>query len=364
MSGYAYQWAKRQRVGDSSAKTLLKTYAHWAAEDYTTWVTNDELVIDTEFNIQTIRKARAKLLELGYLVETRQRKGETRSIIVYQMLAPAGSTVVQSINQRTGETIVLSPPAIDDVNSKRVQKPSPSKSGDAKPVQISSPSKSKAPPDIAGSPSKSHFKPLQISPEAPPNLVTKKGLGLHEKRGREADAKTSPSLDEEKAEPSTGGTRLHPDWKPSAEQVAFAVSTQPGWDSNRVTREGQKFRNHWLAVPGDRAFKSDWNAMWEKWVLSDDPMRSRSPVAPGGAVTGDWWESDGGTDAQGASVGCSREKDEPTPKYLVRVAKASGRGPWIDFVLQQAKRSGSDKWFQQVVQYLGEALMPTDFYAS
>lgn len=186
----------------------------------------------------------------------------------------------------------------------------------------------------------------------------------HESSEREAGAKISPSLDEKKAEPPTEGTRLHPDWKPNAEQVAFAMSTQPGWDSNRVTREGQKFRNHWLAVPGDRAFKSDWNAMWGKWVLSDDPMRSRAPVAPGGAVTGDWWESDGSTDAQGVSVGCSREKDEPTPKYLVRVAKASGRGPWIDFVLQQAKRSGSDKWFQQVVQYLGEALMPADFYAS
>ena len=364
MSGYAYQWAKRQRVGDSSAKTLLKTYAHWAAEDYTTWVTNDELVMDTEFNIQTIRKARVKLQELGYLLETLGRKGETRSIIVYQMVAPAGSTVVQSVNPRTGETIVLSPPSLDEVNSKRVQKPSPSKSGDAKPVQMPSPSKSKAPPNIVGSPSKSHFKPLQISPEAPPNLVTKKGLGLHEKRGREAKAKIAPSLEEKKQEPSPEGTRLHPDWKPSADQVAFAMASQHGWDSTRVVREGHKFRLHWIAVPGDRALKTDWNAMWEKWVLSDDPAKTRSAVATGGALNGDWWETDSGIGQQGGALNVPREKDESTPKYLLRVAKAAGRGPHIDFVLQHAKRSGSSDWYQKVVQYLGEALMPTDFYAS
>lgn len=364
MSGYAYQWAKRQRVGDSSAKTLLKTYAHWAAEDYTTWVTNDELVLDTEFNIQTIRKARVKLLELGYLLETRQRKGETRSIIVYQMLAPDGSTVVQSLNQRTGETIILSPPSLAEVESKGVQKSSRSKSNTSKTVHISSPSKSQPPPDLYVSPSKSHFKPLQISPEAPPNLVTKKGLGLHEKGGREVKSKIPPSLVEEKPEPSTEGTRLHPDWKPTADQIAFATTTQPGWDAARVVRESQKFRNHWLAVPGERAFKADWNSMWEKWVLSDDPVKTRAVVVPGGAVTGSWWETDSGIAQQGGALNVLREKDEHTPKYLLRVAKALGRGPHIDFVLKQAKSSNSSQWFQQVVSYLGEALMPTDFYAS
>ncbi|WP_027814527.1 hypothetical protein, partial [Burkholderia cenocepacia] len=157
MSGYAYQWAKRQQVGDSSAKTLLKTYAHWAAEDYSTWVTNDELMLDTELNIQTIRKARAKLVELGFLVETERRLGETRSIVVYQMLAPSGSTVVQAVDQRSGDAISLSPPTPEEY-AKRGEKQSPSKSRHAKGGEISSGSKSQAARNPTLSPSKSHAK--------------------------------------------------------------------------------------------------------------------------------------------------------------------------------------------------------------
>lgn len=362
MSHNARVWAKRQQLGDSTTKHMLKTFADWAAEDYTAWVSNDELVRDTEMNHKTVRACTKRLIELGYLRDSGQRAGNTRQIVVYQITAPVGSVIVEARDRRTGTTETLSPPDLEEYEDS--QKRKATEIGSLKAYLKRKPTENGSLPKTALKTTKNGSKDYQKRPERLPKTVPDR-LDVLDKRERDAGAsKTPPSLNEKKAEPSTVGTRLHPDWKPSAEQTEFAISTQPGWDSNRVTREGQKFRNHWLAVPGDRAFKTDWNAMWEKWVLSDDPMRSRSPVASGGAVTGDWWESDGGTDAQGASVNCPREKDEPTPKYLVRVAKASGRGPWIDFVLQQAKRSGSDKWFQQVVQYLGDGLMPPDFYAS
>ena len=370
MSGYAYQWAKRQHVGDSSAKTLLKTYAHWAAEDYTTWVTNDELVLDTEYNIQTIRKARDKLIELGYLIETRQRKGETRSIIVYQMVAPEGSTVVQSVNPRDGETITLSPPSLAEIESKGVQKRSPSKSGTPKGVQIPSPSKSQAPPDLDGSPSKSHVKPLQISPEAPPDFVTKKGLGLHEKGEREQTA--SHALSEEKTEkPSTDRfDRFWAAW-PSASgrktgrDACFAEWQAQGFDGDTelivMHVEAMKRTPHWRQGfdPTPIRYLEERN-----WRDGNPEPAKAAPAARDEFDDGSWWESDSGINAKGKQHGVEREKDEPTPMYLLRVCKAAGRGPWIDHMLAQAKRSNSDKWYRQVVSYLGEALMPTDFYAS
>ncbi|GJH14996.1 hypothetical protein CBA19CS22_00660 [Caballeronia novacaledonica] len=170
MSGYAHQWAKRQRVGDSSAKTLLKTYANWAAEDYSTWVTNDELELDTELNIQTIRRARNKLIELGYLLETDKRLGRTQSIIIYQMLAPAGATIVQSVDPRSGKTISLSPPTLEEYAAKRGEKSSHSKSRRSKGDGNSSPSNIQglqiplqAPPNPMLKGVKFHLKPLQIS---------------------------------------------------------------------------------------------------------------------------------------------------------------------------------------------------------
>lgn len=75
-----------------------------------------------------------------------------------------------------------------------------------------------------------------------------------------------------------------------------------------------------------------------------------------------WWLSDSGIGAQGKHVRVERRgPNEPTPDYLIRVAQASGRGPWIDYVL---KREQGSSRYQQIVEFFGDALMPTDHYAS
>jgi hypothetical protein len=375
MSGYAYQWAKRQRVGDSSTKTLLKTYAHWAAEDYSTWVTNDELLADTELDIKTVRKCREKLIALGFMIETKRRMGDTRSIIVYQLLAPEGSTVVQSVDQRTQETIQLSPPSLKEYEAKQNQKRSPSKSGAPKGDQKRSPSESGEAPDLPGSPSTFTAKPLHISPEAPPNLDPKSGLGLQE-LGRESDAgdadapNTLPPNDQ-KQKTETEGTRIHPDWKPTDEQVAQAIADQPGWDAAEVAKQARKFRNHWLGKPGNGALRVDWNVTWENWVLSHDPSKDRtagnSVVAA--ASTGDgtpWYQASADViDARGAALEVRpRRLDEPIAMYRVLVVKASKEKAAVDFVLRDARRFNSQQLFEFAVATFGDELLPADFYAS
>jgi hypothetical protein len=87
-----------------------------------------------------------------------------------------------------------------------------------------------------------------------------------------------------------------------------------------------------------------------------------APAAGGEAERpAQWWLSDSGIGAQGKRTHVDRRPNEHTPDYLIRVAKASGRGPWIDYVLKREQGGGR---YQQVIDFFGDALMPTDHYAS
>lgn len=70
-----------------------------------------------------------------------------------------------------------------------------------------------------------------------------------------------------------------------------------------------------------------------------------------------WWLSDSGIGGQGKRVRVERRPNESTPEYLVRVAKDSGPGPWIDYAIKQWRGTGR---YQAVVEFLGD-LLPSDF---
>jgi hypothetical protein len=93
----------------------------------------------------------------------------------------------------------------------------------------------------------------------------------------------------------------------------------------------------------------------------DEVLAARE--APAATDDEDWWLSASGADEQGARVSVTRRKDEPNPMYLVRVAKASGRGPWIDHCLKYAE-GVSSKHYHEVRAYFGDGLLPADDYAS
>lgn len=62
---------------------------------------------------------------------------------------------------------------------------------------------------------------------------------------------------------ATRGTRLPEDWKPSEEQIAWARSERR--DVNPIT-EADRFRDYWIAQPGQKGVKTNWNATWRNWV--------------------------------------------------------------------------------------------------
>jgi len=60
------------------------------------------------------------------------------------------------------------------------------------------------------------------------------------------------------------GSRLSADWKLSAEDEAFA---RTGLTVEAIGVEAEKFRNHWIAAPGQKGVKRDWSATWRNWCL-------------------------------------------------------------------------------------------------
>jgi uncharacterized protein YdaU (DUF1376 family) len=72
------------------------------------------------------------------------------------------------------------------------------------------------------------------------------------------------------------GTRLAPDWQPSAADCEFAVAH--GLDPGQVADE---FADYWRALTGAKATKRDWPATWRNWCRrQQQPGRQRSePVS-------------------------------------------------------------------------------------
>ena len=135
------------------------------------------------------------------------------------------------------------------------------------------------------------------------------------------------------------------------------MQEQPTWNAEHVRKVAAAFKDHWIAQPGVKGRKTDWEATWRNWVRKEPALRAggSSPAES----PSEWWLSDSGIGAQGKRVRVERTgPNESTPDFLIRVAKASGRGPWIDYVL---KREQGASRYPQVVEFFGDALLPPDF---
>ena len=79
-----------------------------------------------------------------------------------------------------------------------------------------------------------------------------------------------------KRERAPRGSRLTPDWLPSAASVAKAREDAPHVDHKA---EHASFVDYWVAVPGARGLKSDWEATWRNWMRRKEAdFVSKRPV--------------------------------------------------------------------------------------
>ena len=72
--------------------------------------------------------------------------------------------------------------------------------------------------------------------------------------------------DRPKPKPSKG-SRIAPDWNPSEADCQYA--SERGYTDPQIARMAGAFRDHYLALPGQKAVKLDWEATWRNWVRKD-----------------------------------------------------------------------------------------------
>ncbi|MBW9102925.1 hypothetical protein [Paraburkholderia phenoliruptrix] len=374
MSYDARVWARRQQLNDSSAKHLLKTFADWANEDYTVWVSAGELQADTEMNPKTISKYVAILVEMGYLRDTGQRQGATRQIIVYQMTAPPGSIIVQTVDQRNnGETKTYGPPDLEAFEA--TQKRKASKNGGVKDTQKRNPSKNGRLPKTDAKPPKFGEKDPQKRSESPPNLVDDKVLRVSEEvlegDAREAAAGKPPTHTDETANPDTppsGFDRFWAAWPGSSGRKQAAVLCRAHWDACGLEAfvdeivahvEAMSQTQHWRTGGDPTPIRYLEQKRWRDGL----PTAEQSGAADDGTA---WYESTPEViEARGAELGVRpRKPDEPIASYRVLVVAASREKAAVDFVLRDAKRFNSHALYEFAVATFGDELLPVDFYAS
>ncbi|KAB1590319.1 hypothetical protein C5O75_018645 [Burkholderia cepacia] len=366
MSYDARMWARRQRLNDSSAKHLLKTYADWAAEDYTVWVSSPELVADTEMNPKTITKYIRVLTEMGYLRDTGERRGRTRQIPVFQMTAPADAISVQAIDPRTRELKVLGPPNVNewDAEVEAARNRKLSKNGAVKYYSMGKTSDNGNLPSLSGKYSENAVKAPQKRRESSPKAVDDMVYVVREileSNAREDKTSRTPRDETGKREtPITAFDRFWATWPSVTGRKQAMDLCRSHWDANGLEAHAEaiiahvsamKLTQHWKTGGDPTPIRYLEQRRWRDGTPADE-------VAAHDDTSDDrmcWWRSASGIEAKGAEFGLERPLDESMPTFLVRVAKAAGRGPWVQATLDMAKQV-SAAYYREVAAVFGTVL--------
>lgn len=234
-------WALRQPVSQSSAKFVLVVLANCASAD--TGVAYPSIAYlsqSTGQDRKTVVRNLARLVEWGLIEDTGRRVGVTKQIVVYRVLSGPDLFMEGAEKRNSSENGTV--PKRDENSTV--------------------------------------FPPKQS-----------------QKRYTEPSG-TIRNRQREGASPS--GSRLAPDWKPSAEDLEFARRERPELD---LAAEEAKFRDHWTSTAGAKGRKTDWSATWRNWIRRAEAPRA----APGQPVAGST-----------AAPGPQRDWREPTETPLQR----------------------------------------------
>lgn len=79
------------------------------------------------------------------------------------------------------------------------------------------------------------------------------------------------------SERASRGTRIDPQWSPSAADRQAA--SDEGLSNNEIDREALRFRDYWAGRAGSGGVKLDWAATWRNWVRSTAEKLGRTPKA-------------------------------------------------------------------------------------
>jgi len=271
MSMKAIKWALASAVGHSPAKHVLTLLAFNEYDNMLAFASVTTLVHQSGQDRKTVLANLKRLADRGFIEDTGERKGATKSVTVWRLKDPESGPEDGT-------------PSDDD-------EAGPDSVPDSSPETDTTPT-AEAVPVEAGSSTSFDGKQSQIRPEAVPNSPTEpfepKERTLKTRRGGNSVSltlveKTAPNPPEKTDDDAMEkATRLSPDWVLTVGLAKFAMEEIPDWSADDVRRCAEEFKDHWIAVPGKAGLKLDWPATWRNWIRKERKYREqRAQRQPG-----------------------------------------------------------------------------------
>lgn len=132
-----------------------------------------------------------------------------------------------------------------------------------------------------------HSYDLQTSLNPPTLNLPKKTMGENqdfapvETSAGESDA-LLPAVAEAPKAPSKKGSRMFHGWYPSKDTIAKMQAEFPDMNFQAVH---DVFTDYWVAVPGQKGLKLDWEATWRNWVRREGNGNAYPRIYPQGVVS-------------------------------------------------------------------------------
>jgi uncharacterized protein YdaU (DUF1376 family) len=109
--------------------------------------------------------------------------------------------------------------------------------------------------------------------------ASKAGKASAERRSnaRSTDVQLTNNQEPITREKQSRGTRLPADWKPSEEEISFCKSERPDLNPTAVA---SRFRDYWIAQPGQKGVKANWTSTWRNWVRAEKVVNVSATTQP------------------------------------------------------------------------------------
>ncbi|MGY0754935.1 helix-turn-helix domain-containing protein [Bordetella bronchiseptica] len=256
MSHQAVSWALKQPVNHSPAKFVLVVLAHHVSASKRPWTAFASITLlaqQTGQDRKTVIANLKRLVDLGFLVDTGERTGTTKSVVVYCLAEPQSSTEIGTPKQSQNRD-TLAVPNLGHLSS----------TGTGTASDDFSPSSPKTGTASAGSSPKIG---TPGKPEAVPVFPTEQNkeevIPLFVGTTSEKTNTVAPTA------PKQRGTRLPADWVLSRAWAEQAREIGPTLTTEQIHEIAEEFRDYWVALPGAKACKLDWLATWRNWVRKE-----------------------------------------------------------------------------------------------
>ncbi|MFY2599440.1 helix-turn-helix domain-containing protein [Achromobacter xylosoxidans] len=268
MSHQAVSWALKQPVSHSPAKFILVVLAHHvnaAARPWQAFASVTLLAQETGQNRKTVLENLKRLVDFGYLADSGERVGATGRIPVWNLTEAQNGTKTGTIEQsqnRDHSTVPDSGP-LNGTETGTITSNSP-ETGTVTPSQQSQ--------------NRDHLdlgETRVMVPKSPTEQEIKEVVG-------KTSEKSNAVVEKSAKVPSTRGARLPATWVLPRSWGLEAQRLCPGLTVERIREIADEFRDYWVALPGSKACKLDWEATWRNWVRKEGrnamPRNGRSSV--------------------------------------------------------------------------------------